>query len=282
MADFSRVRAVVGEPDPQAREIVRSTLFGLGFREITDTPSLAKVHQTVRRTAADLLIFNANMDGDDTAFVTTGIRSGKLGDDPFPVIIVLITSLDAARLRAIIDSGADDALILPFAADALCKKVADLSGARKPFVVTCDYIGPERRSGPRPGSQSGNLVEIPNPLAFRAIGADDAYAAARDLARANVYRERTIRLAVQIEWLAKAIYDAASKDEDLFPFLRRIEDFGKELMHQNGNLERAEMITRLLSEVKTIRSSANIITVDALERLRALAAAIAVQVPSST
>ncbi|HLN23124.1 MAG TPA: response regulator [Patescibacteria group bacterium] len=269
--DFFTVRTVIGEPDPAVRECVCSALLNAEFAHIIACPSLLKLHQTIRREGADLLILNASMDGEDTSFITTGIRSGKLGRDPFTIIIVLMATTDTARARSIADSGADDALLLPVASDVLIKKVTDLSGPRKPFVVTCDYIGPERRATPRPNRTSAMQIEVPNPLAGRR---GDGYAAVRDASRERVFMERTARLAAQIGWLIDAIGEAVIKDEPIVPFLFRLDQVGKELAECMAAPEWIERIRRLLALARAIRISQTAVSPNALAELTAAAGVI--------
>jgi hypothetical protein len=44
---------------------------------------------------------------------------------------------------------------------------------RKPFVVTADYIGPDRRSAPRPNTAQAPQTVVPNPIKRKALGRDD-------------------------------------------------------------------------------------------------------------
>ena len=249
-----------------------SALGTAGFAQITAPPSLVKLHQTIRHEGADLLILNAGMDGDDTSFITSGIRSGKLGRDPFTIIIVLMVAANASRVRSIADSGADDALLLPIASDTLIKKVIDLSGPRKPFVVTSDYIGPERRNVPRPNQPSARQIQVPNPLA--GLRGDD-YAAALDASRERLFTERIARLAAHIGWLGNAIREAAIKNEPVRPFLFRLDEVGKELAERINVPERIKAVRGLLAQARAIRTSRDAVSADAMAELTATADMIA-------
>lgn len=274
MVDYSRVKAIIGEPDPASREHARSTLFDLGFRDISDTDSLIKLHRAVRRGAVDLIVINAAMNGDDTGFITRDIRAGKLGNDPFTIVIVLLAVTETARARSIADSGADDALLLPLTSEGLARKVIDLSAPRKPFVVTYDYIGPERRSAPRPDSPSATQIAVPNPLVSRG-GAEAAagYEAARDDARARLFHERVVRLGVQLEWLAEAVGATAAREESVLGLIHRLETAGKELAWRGGD---ADAIDRLLRQAKAMRTHhGQMVPPGAVEDLHAAATAVA-------
>lgn len=249
-SDFSTIRAVIGEADPLVQESARAALSELGFRDVRVMPTLVKLHHAIRRDAPDLVILNETMDGQETSFITGGIRTGKLGQNPFCVVIALISAMVPEKLRSIVDSGADDALLLPLASEALRKKVMALAGPRKPFVVTCDYVGPERRVSVREGRQSARQIEVPNPLAAGA-----GYAQARDIAAREIRAEWLTRLAAQIQWLADCVRAMAGGEESFLPQLHRIEAIGKELAARTGNPGQVEAINRLLRHYKAIKAA---------------------------
>ena len=271
MMDFSRARAVIGEPDPSLRETARHALEDMGFGRVTAAASLVKLHQAIRRDGADLLILDARMDGDDTDFITSGIRSGRLGGDPFTIVLVVMAPPTLERARAIADSGADDALPLPFPPEALVRKVLTYSGQRKPFVVTCDYIGPERRATPRADQPSATQIAVPNPLA---TASRDDYATSRDACRDALFQERVTRLAVQVGWLLKAIGDTLVAEESPVPLLFRLDEIGKELARRTTDGDRIAAIRRMLTLALTLRTSQGGNPLEALKDLVAAAAAI--------
>jgi len=271
MMDYSKTRAVIGEPDPLLREAARHALEGMGFGRVTAAASLVKLHQAIRRDGTDLLVLNAHMDGDDTDFITSGIRSGKLGADPFTIVLVVMAPPTLERASAIADSGADDALPLPFAPEALVRKVLTYSGPRKPFVVTCDYMGPERRASPRADQPSATQIAVPNPLA---TANRDDYATRRDACRNILFQERVTRLTVQIGWLLKAIGDTLAAEDSPTPLLFRLDEIGKELARRTTDADRIAAIRRMLALALTLRTSQGGNPLEALKDLVAAAAAV--------
>lgn len=264
---ISRVRAIIGEPDPELRETARRTLEELGFAEIRDAPSLAKAHQLLRREGTDLLLLNMSAEESDAAGLVEQIRFGRLAEDPFPIIIALIDQAAAPLVKRIAFSGVDDALIMPFPAEALISKIEGLAAGRKPFIVTFDYIGPERRGAPRPGMPSARQIEVPNPLAILS-GEDigDGYAASRDRARCQLERERIARLGAQMEWLAGKLSDPEIGDADKASALLNIEWVGKELIGRIGASQLAELLGQLIVQSQKIRKSEQAVTAETLEK----------------
>ena len=266
---YSEIKCLVGETNPQLRDAICSTLRSQGFGEVSETSSLVKFHHAVRRGGWALIILGDTLDGDDTCFVTRGLRSGKLGDDPFSVVMVMIAEPDSPRLRSIVDSGADDALLMPFSADALMKKILALSGPRKPFIVTWDYMGPERRTQPRPGTATARHFDVPNPLASAILAAD--YPAARDAARGQIFAERVRRLSVQVHWLATAIHQAATQDTDPQPLFWALEGVGRELMSRLDNAALQDKVNSLRILARRAYTGGQPLAVEAARHLLAAA-----------
>jgi len=265
---YVRVRTIIGEPDPDLRSLVRRALEGLGVGAIQDAPSLAKAHQIMRREGADLLLLNMSPDDSDASGLVEQIRFGRLAGDPFPVIIALLDHAAASQVKRVACSGVDDALIIPFSADILTAKIASLSDGRKPFIVTFDYIGPERRSAPRPGASSARLIDVPNPLAM--LGAEagaEGYAAARDHARLQLERERIVRLGAQLEWLTGNLSAPGLSEADKATGLLNIEWVGKELIGRIGASDEAQLLGQLIAQSQKIRRSDQAVPAAILEKL---------------
>ena len=264
---YVRVRTIIGEPDPDLRSLVRRALEGLGVGAIQDAPSLAKAHQIMRREGADLLLLNMSPDDGDASGLVEQIRFGRLAGDPFPVIIALLDHAAASQVKRVACSGVDDALIIPFSADILTAKIASLSDERKPFIVTFDYIGPERRSSPRPGASSARLIDVPNPLAM--LGAEagaEGYAAARDHARLQLERERIVRLGAQLEWLTGNLFAPGLSEADKATELLNIEWVGKELIGRIGASNEAQLLGQLIAQSQKIRKSDQAVPAAILEK----------------
>ena len=99
------------------------------------------------------------------------LRQGKVGDNPFIVIIVTTWRRDGNLINHLINSGADDVLTWPFSAAQLGERLRSQVERRKQFVVTCDYIGPDRRRDPeRAGAE---CIDVPNTLRLRAQAGED-------------------------------------------------------------------------------------------------------------
>ena len=277
--DFSKAKTLVGEHSLLIRQGVRNTLLGIGFRDVADTASVVKVYQTIKETKVDLIVLNKEMEKNDTSFLVKEIRLGKVGADPFAAIIAVLTDTDEYTVRTAIDSGVDDLLVVPFAPDQLIKRVLGLVARRKPFVVTHDYIGPERRLAPRTNASSATQFAVPNPLAHGAKGLSEGrYHADVLAARELVFAERVKRLAAHTEWEAKGLLDVVRlgpPPDDMGPRLYKLEQVAEELLMRLGKGVQNAAVEGLAAKAKAMRGAPQAIPIGELEQLLALAKTVA-------
>ena len=75
-------------------------------------------------------------------------------------------------MRGIIQAGADDIIAKPLSAGQLLQRISMLIKARKPFVVTSNYIGPDRRKPGEEdrGGEQVQQIKVPNVLRAKAMG----------------------------------------------------------------------------------------------------------------
>lgn len=261
--NYSSCKVLVADPSPLIRQGIRNTLYGIGFREIRETASYATISQECGNSDLDLMIVNAEIEGSDTAFLVRNLRTGKLGEDPFVVVIMLITKADEIHIRRVADSGSDGLLLIPFAPDQLMQRVRMLTERRKPFIVTHNYMGPDRRKEARPGNKAAPSFEVPNPLAAHARGAGDRYARLRADVRDRIMRERLVRIAGGIEWECQSIYvairDSHSVPDDIVTRLFRVEANCEDLVrtrNQHGAGDAAAMLHSAVMGIKSRHSQA--------------------------
>src|SRR4051794_33287882 len=142
-----------GEPNPQARVALRAALVQEGFHGLRDFTDVTSIHQAVCETAPDLIIIDADMEDSAACRLVRGIRLGKIGNNPFVAVITTTWAPSADLVRRVADCGTDDLLVKPTSPALLMSRVGALANLRKPFVVTADYIGPDRRKDPGRGSE---------------------------------------------------------------------------------------------------------------------------------
>ena len=224
---FENIRVLVGDPNREIRDAVRGGLYGQGFRYIMVTDRMSVVETAVATNKVDLIVCDTELPDGDLYDVVYKIRHHELGDNPFILVTALITAPTPKMVKKIFDAGCDDLIPKPISTGLLFERVLNLARNRKPFVVTSDYIGPNRRTKPRPGTQQIPEIDVPNPLKAKAT--DDA--SAEDLQAevdrvANVLNEQKMeRHAYQINYLVERIvplYQDGTADESIVQHLDRL------------------------------------------------------------
>lgn len=205
---FRNAATVLFDPVSDNRNSTRAILYSIGFREIEAAGELATFERHLQQRPWDLVIGEVTGDVGSVCRLVRRIRTGDLGLNPFSVVVV--TAWDAASpvVQAVVQSGADDLLTRPFSVIQMRRRLETLIEARKRFVVTSDYIGPDRRrDGGRPGT--AELVDVPNPLKGRVAdrkSADEIQAEVGRM-RKTVSTERMRRLAQRIAITAHLLHD---------------------------------------------------------------------------
>ncbi|MBT4769232.1 MAG: response regulator [Rhodospirillaceae bacterium] len=215
--NFEKVTIVLAEPHGQVRTGLKSTLASLGIRNVKDVERLSQVRRLVEEGDLDLLISDIDLPDGDVSSLFYEIRHHSVGLNPFVPIIATSWASSVDNVRRVIDSGADDLLVKPISTGQLMDRVRALTNARKPFVVTTDYIGPDRR-GPNSLQRGEDIpqIEVPNTLQHRATGKGDIdpveFQKAIDTAVASINEQKMDRHAKQIVYLVERILPGPKRD----------------------------------------------------------------------
>ncbi|MBC7952250.1 MAG: response regulator transcription factor [Rhodospirillaceae bacterium] len=278
---FENVRLVIADPNPVVRTGLRGALFSIGFRTISDTASFIKLHDLIEQDAIDLLVTSSELENNDVGFLISEMRSQRLGPNPFLVVITLLTSADPDYVKRVIDSGSDDLLLTPVQPDQLILRIEKLARTRKPFVVTHDYTGPDRRTKARAfETHSAPMLEVPNPLKVRADSGMDGTRLSRMVAETSITlnRMKIERHAVQIDWLVNHIHasirDGISADPMvLLPYISKLPLAAEDMIRRmTGHPSEIYIppVTELLELSKKLEADPANMPFTALERLAAL------------
>lgn len=231
MSHLDKIRVVLAEPNVEFRASLKEKLEGFGLTNIFATGNLSHVEQAVNRGDVDMLIGDTILpEGDFNQYVHQ-LRHGQQGSNPFLVTITMVNEPSSQAVHAAIDSGTDHVLAKPFSAETLIERIAELTHARKRFVVTTDYIGPDRRATHRAGTMEIPLIDVPNPL-HHCISGHMSAAQIRHtlaLAKLKINEQKVQRHAYQIGWLLDHVMPelAALKEGALaedFENLHRLSD----------------------------------------------------------
>ncbi len=260
---FENIRVLVGDPNREVRDGIRGGLYGQGFRTIMVTDRMSVVETAVATNTVDLLICDTELLDGDLYDVVYKNRHHELGDNPFIVVTALITAPTPQMVKRIFDSGCDDLILKPISTGLLFERVLNLTRNRKRFVVTSDYIGPNRRAKPRPGTQQIPEIDVPNPLKSKATDDTSAEDLQAEIDRvANVLNEQKMeRHAYQINYLVERmvpLYEDGTADESIVPRLDRLlyvsEDISRRLegtrYHHVG-----ELCLSMVNVVRAVRQA---------------------------
>lgn len=204
---FSNARVLLAEPKVGLRTQMVAALEQAGFGHIVQTGNLAGVHKGLNEGGVDLLIADTVMPEGDLCDLITDVRHSKIGDNPFLVIIALISDSVSEIIRRAVDAGADDILLKPIEPMQVIERVNTLVRGRKRFVVTTDYIGPDRRTRSRAEGEPIPQVKVPNPLEMIGVAGMKRSAMAPLIKQAfsSINREKVERHVFQLDWLSARI-----------------------------------------------------------------------------
>jgi DNA-binding response OmpR family regulator len=228
MAHFQwdRIDVVLVDPDRGSRGSLRDILCNRGFRETRIAATLAEAAEQCALVTPDLLIGECEFPDGGLADLVYSLRHHKIGDNPFLAVIALTWTPTQENVKAVIDSGVDDILTKPIASSQLMDRVRILIETKRQFVVTSDYIGPDRHISSLRKNKAP-LIDAPNTLEAKARkGTPDAEIQEHvGSAILEVDRTRLERQAFEIGGLVDLIMPNLGKngvDETVTAFLDRL------------------------------------------------------------
>ncbi len=234
LSNIEDVRITLCEPNSELRMNLKMAFQGIGIRDLNDGGSLHGVENALELDAVDLLIWDSSCAGGDVCQFTHDIRHHRVGKTPFLSIITTVTDATPANIREVMESGPDDLLVKPISTDFLFNRIMSMVERKRLFVVTSDYIGPERRNKNRQPHDSPQIMEVPNPLRDRATGVENTpeLQKAVDEAIWNLndrkMGQHAIRISGQVE-LIVPIYKKGGGDDRVLAHLDRLQYASEDL-----------------------------------------------------
>jgi DNA-binding response OmpR family regulator len=213
--NLDSIRILMGVRNAHVRNMYRSGLFRSGLRGIEDCSSAVRAFEILGARNFDLIILDADMEDSDVISAIRLLRERKLGKDPFANVILIADPPTSEKACRLITAGADAILIRPISVELLQKKILQLFETRHPFVVTHDYIGPERRTEPRHGSMPISSHLVPSSLKDRAFGKTDENQHFKEVEKTwcTLKKERIACLIYQIGWLINYFFQRLGKHD---------------------------------------------------------------------
>ena len=142
---FDSVDVLIYDPVSANRTATRSALYSLGFRKTETVSTLEAFIDAVQTNPPDIALCEAQGADEELCATIQQLRQGSAGHNPFIVIIVTAWEKSASLITKVVNSGADDLLLRPFSTALLGSRIEAHVDRRKSFVITTDYVGPDRR-----------------------------------------------------------------------------------------------------------------------------------------
>ncbi|WP_334128336.1 response regulator [Sneathiella sp.] len=165
MADprFRPATVLLFDPEPSMRQSIRSALLNIGFGAVIAAGDEADFVRKLEEESFDLVLAETASSKADTQHIIRDLRHSKVGQDPFVNVVLSIWNTGPEVVRDVINAGADDLILRPMSRAQIFARLRHLVNARKPFIVTADYIGPDRRASISKPSTAPTLI-VPNSL----------------------------------------------------------------------------------------------------------------------
>jgi CheY-like chemotaxis protein len=168
---YDLAEVLVCDPVASNRAATRSALYSLGCRHIEIAGNLRDFLEALENRPPDLALCEVQVGELELCQAIRELRRGEQSYNPFVIIIVTAWMPNITLATEILHCGADGLLLRPFSAALLDQRIRAHVLQQKPFIVTADYIGPERRTA---GRQSSVLsFDPPNSLKIKIDGRAD-------------------------------------------------------------------------------------------------------------
>jgi CheY-like chemotaxis protein len=143
--DFSKLRLLAIDDNPNMRRLLRTLLGGLGCREIYEAEDGASGLEVFREYAPDIVVCDWVMPIMDGIEFTRAIRDPKRCANPYVPIIILSGYSEKSRVTRARDAGVTEFIVKPVSPKSLHSRMVSVVAQPRPFVETKDFFGPDRR-----------------------------------------------------------------------------------------------------------------------------------------
>ena len=234
---FQHAKVMLFDPVRDNMRTTRFTLQQIGFVEVDSASTLAELMAGLEDKTPHLLIMETGDCEEQIFDIVRQIRYGDLTMNPFMSILLTGWKPEPRIINQSIGSGADDLMMRPFSTNFVKDRIKTLALARKPFIVTSDYTGPDRR---RDTSRKSGLKPIETPNLLKSVLQDQteeimAHRTAVEQVNAKVQSERLRRLCMRLIIGAEAalseMNDGHEPKVDTSEFERSAATLRKQLRH---------------------------------------------------
>lgn len=231
---YDSVDVLIYDPVASNRTATRATMYALGFRRTETVSTLEAFMEAVQKNPPDIALCEAQGATDELCAAIQQMRQGSAGFNPFVVIIVTAWEKSTGLINKVVSSGADDLLLRPFSTAQLGARIESHVDRRKNFVITTEYVGPDRRKDTGRAS-SAELFEPPNSLKMKAKDKMSGEAIARKLdielksAREKLTTEKLRRDSFQVCILWRLMQEQSIVAGQVSPDLAKLQALTKSI-----------------------------------------------------
>jgi two-component system, chemotaxis family, chemotaxis protein CheY len=163
--NFEHLNIIIADDNVFMRRVIRKILQALGFQwnNSFEAANGADVLKLLETTTPDLIISDLNMLPINGLELTRRIRRSEESMIKFVPIIICTGHTETNHIMAARDAGATEVVCKPISARSLYERIQAIIERPREFVVSSDYIGPDRhrRHDPIQGEdRRGSDVEI--------------------------------------------------------------------------------------------------------------------------
>ena len=242
--NLDSVSVALGDPVSEHRRLAEGILRRRGFNKFHFVKNTSEIEKILVEDIADLLVCDLAVPEGNLDDLIRQVRHGNLGSNPFLVTIIFISDPTKEMIRECVDSGSDSVLLKPYSENQFLKHLTAVMKHRKPFVVTYDYIGPNRRKEERPDTQQIPMIDVPNLLQDKLNGELDNGKMKQKVEKTMkvIHDQKLERGAYQIGWLAEKImplYIGSSPDKAVMPLIEGLVTTSEDINRHMEGLENA-------------------------------------------
>jgi CheY-like chemotaxis protein len=240
---LSEATALIYDPVRGNMLLTRSVLHGIGFRKIEGLTSIRELNQRLKDIEVAILVIEATDQPRQIVELLRSHRLGELGINPFIPIIATLWAGQTDLVADLMNCGCDDVLLRPFSAAQTLERVRAIIMSRKSFVVTSDYVGPDRGKASGMG-MAPEPFDPPNTLRDRVLNLNnDPVLQTQNLlaARRRVDQDRLAKLARRIAMAAEVTIQAQGRGDSNSGFVVDLLESSAELVRAAKRLDQDEV-----------------------------------------
>ncbi len=277
--DFSLVDAAIIDTQHNTLRLLRDVLSRLGLKRVETYPSVREAAEPMGSATPDLILIDVDGEEAEALRLFRSLRNEPGTRNPYACMVATTWQPTPVLLMRVSNVGADDLLVKPVSPKQVQDRLATMIEARKRFVVTADYTGPDRRKAPRDGTQVP-LLDAPNTLRLKATNRWGHINTRQLMADANLFvnEQKLLRATIQIAFLVEFAVPGLSADPPerlAAEHLARVPGFLDDLLRRLAERsdkaveEACRALKGLVEELRTQGGGAA--PAGELERLRGLA-----------